>query len=253
MSSLPHKPRPHNGCRRGAATENHVDWREQLVNNGATGPIDRVSVAEELIVVVRGIMLDFDPHLLRPHLFSQGTGEDADRLFRQTVNPWLNRHELWRNSEVRFSGTGLHVLLWLEPWIEINHEGERQRWSGITKVLQAAFPTDPVAPGITALTRPVGSINSKSGQPVRIVKKGQPVSPAAIISFFDQLRNAPFHSVAALLFGRDRISPCPICVAHDSTLTVQSGHGECYGRCGRVEYEQLMDAFFLPTPTVRGR
>ena len=91
-------------------------------------------------------------------------------------------------------------------------DGERRRWAGVVRAVQAVLPTDPDAPGITALTRPVGSFNGKNGEEVRLLQAGRGVTPVEVNALFDQLRSRPFKTVAGILFGSDKVTPCPVCL-----------------------------------------
>jgi hypothetical protein len=48
------------------ATGDNVDLREQLVNDGAVGPIEQVSVPISLIMRINSILFDIDPQLYQP-------------------------------------------------------------------------------------------------------------------------------------------------------------------------------------------
>ena len=52
--------------------------------------------------------------------------------------------------------------------------GQPNRWAAAVKIVQCVLPTDPDCPGITALTRPVGSVNGKNGAAVRVLKTMSP-------------------------------------------------------------------------------
>src|SRR5205814_1567754 len=128
-----------------------------------------------------------------------------------------------------------------------------KRWSGIVKVIQTALPTDPNAPGITAVSRAIGSVNSKSGATVRLLRAGKPVPVDAILELFGQLRDRPFRTVSQILLGTHRVSPCPICRKPGSALGVLDRVGVCYGQCGKVNLDRLYDAFLAPQQTDAGK
>src|SRR5262249_39808195 len=140
----------------------HVDWRESLANARATGPITEVSIPQERITGLHGILLDVDPRLLKPGNPFCRPAHDP-RRFLPPTQPVPDRHPLAHLAEVRASGTGLHIIMWLEPAVELYSELDQARWDAAVKVIQSTLPTDPNAPGITALTRPLQSINSKNG------------------------------------------------------------------------------------------
>jgi hypothetical protein len=114
------------------------------------------------------------------------------------------------------------------------------------RALQAVLPTDPDAPGITATTRALGSINSKNGMKVTRLHRGKPVAIQAVLDFFQQLRSSPIKTVMEILFGTDRVRPCPVCGDEDSTLAALDRVGTCYGSCGKVELARLYDVFLDP-------
>ena len=225
--------------RKAAEGENDVDLREQLVNGGAVGPITEVSLPEPMITSLRGILLDFDPSLYRKAV------ADPKLFCGDLVERWLSRHPVFQKAEVRSSGRGLHVLLLFDRPVEFATQGERQLWAAVVKVIQRLLPTDPGCPGITALTRPVGSVNSKNGKQVRLLKEGRPVDPQEVLALFEEVKAAPFRTVASLLFGGERVSPCPLCQAEGSALVALDHSGKCYG-CGQVRIGQLFDVFLKP-------
>jgi hypothetical protein len=143
--------------------------------------------------------------------------------------------------EVRISGTGLHAILWFDPPVDFGDEAERTRWCSIVKVVQAVLPTDPMAPGITATTRALGSVNTKNGQEVRRLEEGHSVSPADVIALQQEMCAAPFKTLFQILTGDERMSPCPFC--RKESLVALKHVGKCYG-CGKVTFEQLCCTLF---------
>ena len=103
---------------------------------------------------------------------------DPREFFSVVVHPWLKRHSVLDAAEVRCSGTGLHAIVWFSEPLVFERDGERDRWVGIIKVVQSAIPSDPDAPAITAVTRPIGSLNSKNGARVELLKPGAGVTVA---------------------------------------------------------------------------
>jgi hypothetical protein len=228
------------------ATTPAVDHREQLYNDGEIGTIQQVSRPESMITSLRGILLDIDPGRLRKSVAAPDVLAHPDKLYKQVVREMLARDPVLNKAEVRVSGRGLHAILRFSPAIELPTEGERQRWAAIVKVIQRLLPTDPDCPGITALTRPLGSVNSKNGAIVRQLLAGESVTAEEVIGLFERVRTSPFQTVAALLFGSGRIQPCPVCNKTDSRLDVLSAIGKCYGCCGKVRLAQLYDVFLEP-------
>lgn len=221
----------------------HVDWREQTFNSGAVGSVEQVSTPVNLIVQQRMVMVDIDPKYLDPGLFDTGKGSKASRLYRQTVRHWLDRHPLWSNAEVRNTGTGLHVLVHLDPVVTFDCPADRDLWVAVVRAMQNTLPSDPNAPGLSALTRPVGSVNSKNGRKVKQLRPGTPVAPDTVLQFVDSLRRRPFATLAGILHGSDRVTPCPVCMTDGSTLAALDRVGRCYARCGTVKLAQLFAPF----------
>ena len=56
------------------------------------------------------------------------------------------------SAEVRASGTGLHLVLWLKPPLELHSTAEQEYWDHVVRAIQRTVPVDPNMPGITALT-----------------------------------------------------------------------------------------------------
>lgn len=230
-------------------SDQRVDEREQLTNGGEIGPINGVSIPMDMITSLRGILLDFDPKRIRHERLSDAARQDPLVFFEEFVRPILARHPVYAGAEARASGLGVHGIIRFAKPIEFRNEGDRQRWAGIVRVIQRLVPTDPDCPGLTALTRPIGSTNSKSGRTVTQISLGEPVSPEAILSLIERVRKEPFRTVAEILFGPGGQSPCPLCQRPDSRLGVQAQSGKCYGTCGNVRLGQLFDVFFPPRVT----
>ncbi len=225
--------------------KSRVDEREQLVNDGEIGPIKQVSLPLDMITSLRGILLDVDPRLFRGDVAP--FRKDPVKFYNQTLLKMLARHPTLSKAEVRVSGRGLHVILRLSEPVEIQSEAERQRWAAMVKVIQRLLPTDPDCPGITALTRSLGSINSKrEGAVVHQLHKGEPVPVDDVIALFNQVCTRPFRTIAQLLFGKEQISPCPVCDKTGSQLNVMDHTGSCYGHCGKVYVGELFDVFLKP-------
>jgi len=229
----------------------NVDLREQLVNDGTIGPITAVSLPEAVITRLRGIMLDIDPRILAVQLIGKVANQHPTRFYENVLGQWLQRHPVLTKAQVRCSGTGLHVLLLLDTPIEIATETERQRWALIVKIIQRCLPSDPDAPGITAMTRPIGSINGKNGSKVTMIAPGQPVTAAELLALFMEMHGTPVRTVTRILFGQDRITPCPICHKEGTSLGVLDRSAKCYGACGTVKLSQIFDLFYAPRAKAR--
>jgi hypothetical protein len=229
----------------GKATDDLIDKRETLWNEGRTGPAGLIQVPTERITRLRGILLDLDPNRLRPDntLFPPA---DDPRQFFENIRPVLARHPLARRVQVRLSGTGLHGILRLDPPVELTSAAEQKWWANVVRAVQCSLPVDPNAPGITALTRAVGSTNSRNGAVVEVLEPGEPIDPACVIAFVEGLAGAPFRTVATILLGSDHVQPCPICRRDGTHLDVLDRMGKCYGHCGRVSLAQIFDTIFKP-------
>jgi hypothetical protein len=226
------------------ADDPQVDLREALYNDRAIGPAAAIQWPRERITRLHGILVDLDPKVLAPGnaLFLPATDPEA---FLAAIAPVLDRHPLARQAEVRASGTGLHLLIGLDPPVELTTAGAQRRWDCLVTAVQRSLPADLNAPGIQALTRPVGSINGKNGAVVRQLRAGTGVSAEAVMAFADRLAAAPFRTLVAVLAGPGAIAPCPLCRAEGSRLGVLDRAGSCYG-CGPVSLDRLLDAILQP-------
>jgi hypothetical protein len=233
-----------------SSPDGQVDWREQPYNGREIGPFQRVQLPLAAVVVLHAIVIDLDLHILEQAAVV-GAGAGPGRFHEKTLVHWLARHRALDGAEVRDTGRNIHVLLPLAEPVTLAGEGERRRWDGIVRVVPAALPCDPDQPGLTALTRPVGSINSRTGRPVRVLRPGTPTPVADVMTLYDDMADRPFRTVAGILFGTDRVAPCPACKAEGSTLAALDRAGRCYGSCGSVRLERLYDAFLAPR-TPRG-
>jgi hypothetical protein len=222
-----------------------ADLRQQLCNEQKIGSFFDVQVPLERITQLHALLWDLDAKYLAPGnaIFPPA---DEPRAFYELVKPVLDRHPLARAAEVRASGTGLHLILWLRPAVELRSAADQQRWANIVAVVQRTLPIDPTMPGITALTRPVGSVNSKNGATVETLKVGDAVEPKAIVEFMARLVKAPFKEVALILMGSEHVSPCPVCRGEGSRLDLLDFVGKCYGGCDKVKAAQVYDLVYRP-------
>src|SRR5262249_30670832 len=159
---------------------------------------------------------------------------DDPRCFHELIRPVLRRHSLARRAEVRISGTGLHAIIRLHPHVELVSAADQRLWATVVRAVQCSVPIDPNGPGITALTRPPGSINAKNGGIVEVLEPGEPVDPASVLEFVEGLARTPFRTVAMCLLGSEHVRPCPVCRRDGTHLDVLDRAGRCYGRCGNV-------------------
>ena len=114
----------------------------------------------------------------------------------------------------------------------------------MVQIIQAALPIDPNKPGITVMTRPVGSINGKNGCEVMSMCESEPVTEVELIALHEAMTSEPFRTVCNILPGRDnRISPCPKCGKPDSSMGVGPYTGQCYN-CNSISLADLYDLAF---------
>jgi hypothetical protein len=174
------------------------DLREALWNEGRTGPAALIQVPTERITRLSGILLDLDPAKLAAENPWFPPAEDPVE-FHAKIKHVLQRHPLARHAEIRLSGTGLHGIIWLAPPVELTSAFEQKWWANVVRMVQCSLPVDFNAPGITALTRSIGSINSKNGAVVELAESGEPIDPACVIAFAKGLAKEPFKTVAMIL------------------------------------------------------
>ncbi len=228
------------------SSEGPGDDREQPYNGREIGPACLIQVSMERIATLHGFILDLDPGLLQDGEFVQGASAGPDEFFGQTVQAWLDRDPILVDAEVRRTGTGLHVSIWFDEPLVFTTDGQRLRWDGIARAIQALLPVDPDQPGITALTRPIGSVNSKNGATVTQLKQGSPVAAERVEARFETLRKNPFKTIMQVLLGNERVRPCPICKVEGTELAALDRVGRCYGSCGDVSLGQFYEIFLAP-------
>ena len=221
------------------------DYRKQIFNDGAVGPIEKIQVSTDRIVRVRGILYDLDLGMYQAGVIIPRVPKDPKVWYEQVVRPWLGRHPVLDKAKVRFTGGGIHVIPWFAEPVDIENDSDRERWAAIVQVVQAALPVDPQAPGITATTRAIGSTNSKNGAKVVRLKEGQPVSTDEVLALYEVMCSSPFKTVMTILTGAGRVSPCPVCNKPGSALQAYDHIGRCYD-CGKVNLDQLYDLVFHP-------
>jgi len=188
----------------------NVDLREQTFNQGHVGPVEIVATAIQQIGQIQKIMFDIDTILLALKGPFSPKGLSPQQFYQRYLLPWLNSHPVLKKAEVRFTGKGFHVLLCLAEPILLPSQELLSRCEGIVQVVQAALPIDVKQPGINALTRPVGSINSKNGKIVKLLRPGEPVSQQEIMSLYEDMSRRPFPTIMQIWFGSDKIEPCPV-------------------------------------------
>lgn len=234
------------GAKPGAA-----DQREALFNSGAVGTFKEVMVQRHEVTLLRAILIEIDGECLRVGNVIEAMPADGFELYKQYAGGWLDNHPVLRKAEVRFSGRWLHCILRFETPIEIQSDRRRELWDTVVAAVQRALPSDPAAPSLLAMTRPVGSVNSKSGRRVELIKAGEPVTEQEVLNFAEDLTRRGFATVTQILFGSTTVSPCPFCREEDSTLSGTApryrtsdpriiNRGSCY-HCGKVPLVDLID------------
>jgi hypothetical protein len=223
-----------------------LDLRKQLFNNRKVGSFQKVQLPAEMITRLWGILLDIDPSLFCKDKAPENIRMNPAKFYKRVIRPMLARNPVLAKAEVRLSGRGLHLVVWFKDPVEFATDADRQRWAAIIKVIQRLLPTDPHCPGITALTRALGSVNSKNNVTVKQLHEGEPVSSEEVVDLFNLTRTSPFRTVAQILFGGEHLQPCPVCDAPDSRLDILDHVGQCYGNCGKVRLGQLFDVFLKP-------
>lgn len=236
-----------------AVTQTRVDvsdQREALFNGGAVGTAKDVMVQEHELTLVRGILLEIDGECLNFEGLLGPPCLDGKDLYERHVRGWLDNHPVLRKCEVRFSGRWVHCILQFAKPVEIKRDRHREHWKTIIRAVQRSLPTDPEAPSLLAMTRPIGSVNSKMGRRVELLREGEPVTQAEVLQFAEDLACRAMSTAAQILFGTTSISPCPLCSEVDSTLHCAASQyrttnpkianrGTCY-HCGRVTLDALL-------------
>jgi hypothetical protein len=227
-----------------------ADQREALFNSGAVGTFKEVMVRHHEVALLRGILIEIDGECLRVGNVIESMPTDGFELYERHVRGWLDNHPTLRKAEVRFSGRWLHCILWFNTPIEIKSDRRRELWDEVVVAVQRALPSDPAAPALLAMTRPVGSVNSKTGRKVELIKPGELVTEQEVFNFVDDLTHRGFATVTQILFGSTTVSPCPFCREEDSTLSGTApryrtsdpkiiNRGSCY-HCGKVPLIDLI-------------
>ena len=124
---------------RPADDRGQVDVREALYNGGSRGQAGEIQVPLERITSLGGFMLDLDPHLIRPDNAILAPSEDPATFLRE-IEPMLERHPLLRHAEVRASGNGLHLLVLIDPAVDLHTHGEQRDWDAMVKIVQRTLP-----------------------------------------------------------------------------------------------------------------
>jgi hypothetical protein len=219
-----------------------IDLREALYNDHHVGAAGQVQLPREAVTRLHGLPVDLDADLLQPNpWFPPAHTAEA---FADAIAPALARHPVLCHAEVRKTGRWLHAIVWFQEPVELRSAADQRRWKALHQVLMGSVPSDPAAPALIGLTRPVGSTNSKTGAEVKTLKPGAPVPAAALEGWAAEVARKPFEAVGTPLFGGGRVSPCPYCRREDSHLDLGEAVGFCYGACRHVPFRRLFEPFF---------
>jgi len=101
------------------------DEREAIVNERASGPAHNIAVKVEEVAAIHGFMIGLDCGILNPEVLGAAAVASAEVLYSEHVRQWLDNDPLLSRAEVRDTGGGLHVLLWLDEPILCDGEEAR--------------------------------------------------------------------------------------------------------------------------------
>jgi hypothetical protein len=221
--------------------------REALYNGGDRGPAFSIAKPVEEIAAINGFMIDVDMKLLNPDVLGDSGLASAEQLYEQHVRHWLDRDKVLSKAEVRDTGGGVHVLLWLDEPV-VCAAGQQRHWDAIARGLHDALPSDPKLGGIIAMTRPVGALNLKYDPPreVRLLREGKPVTQKEVLDLIDRLATAPSRLWMNLVTGANRVSPCPLCRREGTSLGIAGAWRlRCY-ECNTVDAAALVYRCYQP-------
>jgi hypothetical protein len=217
------------------------DIREATFNGGERGPAYAISKPVDQVSCINCFMIDLDCGILDPDTVGEAAMQSAVELYEMHVRIWLDRDPVLAKAEVRNTGHGLHILLWLDEPIICSGDDAR-RWDKIERGLRNVLPGDPKLNGIIAMTRPVGATNNKH-EPAKTVtqlRAGEPVSREEILDLGRRVATAPARLWMQVFHGGERVSPCPFCSGRDTSLGVAGNwQVQCY-ECGRVDAAALV-------------
>lgn len=223
------------------------DIREAMFNSREQGPAHRIAKPVDQVACINGFMVDLDCGILDPAVVGEAAIQSPDNLYEQCVGGWLDRDPVLAKAEVRNTGHGLHVLLWLNEPIICTGEDAR-RWDKIARGMRNALPGDPNLNGIIAMTRPVGAMNSKH-EPAKTVtqlRSGLPITRDQILELSRGVTTNPARLWMRIFHGGERVSPCPLCGRGNTSLGVAGNwQVQCY-ECGRVDAAVLVYRHYSP-------
>jgi len=218
-----------------------IDLREALFNDRPVGPAAHVQVPREGVTRLWRLVIDLDANLLKGNEWFPPA--DTAESFYNAILPVLERHPVLRSAEVRDSGRWLHAIVRFNEPVELKSSRDQKRWTAVHKILMGSVPSDPAAPALIALTRAVGSINGKNQRPVRSLKAATEIPPGVLLDWTEQVKRSPFQTLGQVLFGAQRVTPCPYCRTDGSHLDLGEKVGFCYGACKVVPLERLHEPF----------
>ena len=227
-------------------TRADTDLREALYNDRSVGTASRIQMPREAVTRLHGLVIDLDADILEPNPWFP-PGETAEEFYAG-IRPALERHAILRHAEVRDTGRWLHAIVWFREPVDLRSAADQRRWNGLHRVLKGSLPSDPAAPSLNALTRPVGGVNSKTGCRARTLEEGVPIDAGALLSWAEDVRKSPFSMIGLALFGDRRVSPCPFCNASASHMDLGDAAGFCYGPCRRVRLGRITEPFMKDLP-----
>lgn len=224
-----------------ATTLSAHDEREAIFNGRERGPAHAIERPVDEIAAISGFMNDLDLKLLNPEVLGESALASPAAFYEQHVRHWLDRDPVLRKAQVRDTGGGVHVLLWLDEPVIIS-AGQQRQWDAVARGLHDALPGDPNLTGIIAMTRPVGALNLKYDPPreVQLLREGTPVTQKEVLDLIERLATAPARLWMNLVTGGERASPCPLCRKEGTSLGIAGGWKfQCY-KCGRVDAAALV-------------
>jgi endogenous inhibitor of DNA gyrase (YacG/DUF329 family) len=226
---------------------NTTDQREALFNNRPVGLAAHIQVPRESVTRLWGLVVDLDANILKPNPWFPPA--DTAEAFYTAIAPVLERHPVLRHAEIRDTGRWLHAIVRFNEPVELKSAKDQKYWTDIHKVLMGSVPSDSAAPALIALTRPISSVNGKTQRPVRMLKAAIEVSPGVLVEWTEEVKRSPFQMIGQVLFGEQRVKPCPYCQTEGSHFDLGERVGFCYGPCKQVPLNRLFEPF-LTAPSV---
>lgn len=211
------------------------DILEQLFGDRLIGRRRDVSVPWSRIKGLRAVLVQLDPQQLVPGNLFYPPAQDPWEFYGG-IRRVLNRHPILRHAEVRTSGNGLDLLIWLRRPLDFCCRNNREYWDWRFDTLRNWEFDKEYSPAERCLVRPLGAIDPETGRQVVKIVDGSPVWPDEIAAYDERVAAEPFRqNVGILLGGFDRVSPCPKCRQEDSELDMGRFEGQC-SRCGTVDF-----------------